>query len=280
VREPTPRWRLPVLVSIPHYGTRALPGIRDEDFAEPGFRRFPRGYADAFAADLYGDLHTAGATVLASPYSRLFVDLNRHRSDYDVAHGAVRSRRGVVRTHIVDARPIFARPVTPAELERRLAQYYDPYHEALDRLSAEMLSRHGSGLVLDAHTGSEKGMGPHQIVIGTRRGATANPALRDTVAAVFRGHGFDVHHDIPGYAGAHIVRRIGIAGPRALHAVQIEVNTALLMTTARREYFASIDRGESPRSDPLTTARLRACMREVVHRASEKLSENERSGPA
>jgi N-formylglutamate amidohydrolase len=89
-----------------------------------------------------------------------------------------------------------------------------------------------------------------------------------------------VHHDIPGYAGAHIVRRIGIAGPRALHAVQIEVNTALLMTTARREYFASIDRGESPRSDPLTTARLRACMREVVHRASEKLSENERSGPA
>ena len=52
VRQPAPEGRLPVLVSIPHYGTRALPEISRDDYTEPWFETFAYGFADTFAADV------------------------------------------------------------------------------------------------------------------------------------------------------------------------------------------------------------------------------------
>ena len=267
MRHPAHTRRLPVLVSIPHSGTQRIPGVCDADFADIAYRQFPRGYTDAFASDIYGDLHHVGATVLATPYSRLFVDVNRKRSDYEVVDGSVRSLRGVVRTHFVNERPLFSEPLSRQAVEHRLENYYDPYHRVLDRLASEMFDAHGAGLVLDAHTGSEKGMRDHQIIIGTRGGATARAPLRDAVAAAFLRHGFEVHHDVPGYSGAHIVRRWGRAAKPALDAIQIEINSGLLMNVPRREYFARIDRGESSAANHATLARLRVCLREVVKSA-------------
>jgi len=264
VRHPLSARRLPVLVSIPHFGTQRIPGVRDADFADRAYRQFPRGYTDAFASDIYGDLHRVGATVLATPYSRLFVDVNRKRSDYEVVDGTVRSLRGVVRTHFVNERPLFRDPLSPRAVEQRLENYYDPYHWALQRLAGDMFTEHGAGLVLDAHTGSEKGMREHQIIIGTRGGATAQAPLRDAVAGAFVRHGFDVHHDVPGYSGAHIVRRWGRAGTPSLDAIQIEINSGMLMSVPRREYFARIDRGEPAPANTQVLARLRVCLREVV----------------
>lgn len=257
---------LAAVVSIPHYGTCSPDGIQAEDFAHDAYRHFPRGYADAFAAELYGDLDSVGATVLASPYSRLFVDLNRPRSDFEQHNGKVRSRRGVVRTHFVDDKPIFARPLTIDGLESRLAAYYDPYHRLLDELADEMLATHGTGVVLDAHTGSEKGMKHHEFILGTRGGKTADKAMIAAAAAVIEDHGFRIAYDVPGYSGAHIVTRLGAAGPAALHAIQIEINSRLLMIGSRREYFERIDRGDPPAVDAHNLGRLRACMRDVVRR--------------
>jgi N-formylglutamate amidohydrolase len=264
VRHPLHACRLPVLVSIPHFGTQRIAGVRDVDFADAAYRQFPRGYTDAFAREIYGDLNQVGATVLATPFSRLFVDVNRKRSDYKVVGGHVRSRRGVVRTHIVDDRPLFSEPLSTHAVEERLAQYYDPYHNALERLVAQMLDKHRAGLVLDAHTGSEKGMREHQIIIGTRGGVTASELLRDTVGDVFVRHGFEVHHDVPGYSGAHIVRRWGRDKESSLDAIQIEINSGMLMTVPRREYFARIDRGEPLAVNLEVLDRLRQCLSEVV----------------
>jgi N-formylglutamate deformylase len=267
VRHPPHGCRLPVLVSIPHFGTQRIAGVRDVDFADAAYRKFPRGYTDAFAREIYGDLNQVGATVLATPFSRLFVDVNRKRSDYQVVDGNVRSRRGVVRTHIVDDRPLFRAPLSTHAVEERLAQYYDPYHHALDKLVAKMLAKYRVGLLIDAHTGSAKGMREHQIIIGTRGGVTAREWLRDTVGEVFVRHGFEVHHDVPGYSGAHTVRRWGRAREPSLDAIQLEINSGMLMTVPRREYFARIDRGESSAVNSDVLDRLRECLSDVVRRA-------------
>lgn len=272
IRRPRRR-AVAVIVSIPHYGTESLHGIEAEDYADDAYRSFPRGYADAFAAEIYGDLDSVGATVLATPYSRLFVDLNRRRSNYELHDGAVRSRRGVVRTHFRGNKPIFARPMSLADLEARLAVYYDPYHRALDELVDEMLEQHGGVLVLDAHTGSEKGMMHHEFILGTCGGRTANGELTSTASAVIEGHGFDVAHNVPGYSGAHMVKRLGTSGRAALHAIQIEINSRLIMACTRREYFERIDRGEQPAVDDGNLERLRACMRELVGRLGELVAE-------
>ena len=264
VRQPAEGTRIPVLVSVPHYGTRPLPHITRDDYTEPWFETFAYGFADTFASDLYHDLHEHGATVLATPFSRMFVDVNRRRDDFEHHEGAVRSRRGVVRTHTMREAPIFARPLAPADLEARLCALYDPYYAACERLLTELRAAHGHALLLDAHTGSPRRMKDHQVILGTRRGVTCAPALAETVAAIFTRHGFEVHDNVSGYTGGNLVATFGRPATSAVHALQLEINASLLMVTSREEFIALISQGGEPEKATDNIARVRACLREVV----------------
>ena len=256
--------RTPVLVSVPHLGTLPLPHITRDDYREPWFETFAFGFADTFVGDVYADLHEHGATVLATPISRMFVDVNRRRNDYEHCDGEVRSRRGVVRTHTMRETPIFARPLTLDELESRLQTHYDPYYAALDGLLAEIQDAFGYALLLDGHTGSPRRMKNHQVIIGTCRGATCAQQLADTVAGVFARHGFEAHENISGYTGGNIVATYGQPQARRVHAIQLEINAALLMTVSGEEFIAQLREGRIPDKAQDTIARLRVCLRETI----------------
>ncbi len=256
--------RGPVVVSVPHYGTQPLPHITRDDYREARFATFAYGFADTFAAELYGGLHEAGATVVATPISRMFVDVNRRRDDFEEHAGEVRSQRGVVRTHTMRQAPIFARPLPVAELEARLRAFYDPYYATLDRLLGEACEAHGAALLLDGHTGSPRRMKDHQVIIGTCREATCAPPLVALVAATFTRHGFEVHQNVSGYTGGNIVATYGRPAARRVHAIQIEINAALLMTTSQEDFIAQVTRGEIPDKAEENIARIRRCLREVL----------------
>jgi N-formylglutamate deformylase len=264
VRHPAPGTRTPVLVSVPHYGTEPLPHITRDDYSEPWFETFAYGFADTFAGDLYADLHEHGATVLATPFSRMFVDVNRRRDDFEHHDGEVRSRRGVVRTHTMRDAPIFARPLGLADVEERLRTLYDPYYATLERLLAELRAAYGYALLLDGHTGSPRRMKGHQVIIGTRGDATCAPALADTVAATFARHGFEVHRNVSGYTGGNIVATCGQPRTRRVHAIQLEINASLLMASTRDDFIAQVSRGEIPDKADANIARIRGCLREVL----------------
>ncbi len=253
-----------MVVSVPHYGTAPMPHIHLDDYREARFATFAYGFADTFAPDLYGDLYKAGATVLATPVSRMFVDLNRRRDDFEEHEGEVRSRRGVVRTHTMRDVPIFARPLAPADLETRLQTLYDPYYSTLDDLLAERRRQYGFALLLDGHTGSPRRMGDHQIIIGTRHAATCARELVVVAAAVFTRHGFVAHENVAGYTGGNIVATYGQPDALRTHAMQIEVNAGLLVTSAADDVVTRITRGEIPDKAEPTIARLRACLEELV----------------
>jgi N-formylglutamate deformylase len=264
VRHPAPGTRTPILVSVPHYGTQPLPHITRDDYREPSFETFAYGFADTFVGDLYADLHEHGATVVATPFSRIFVDVNRRRDDFEHHDGEVRSRRGVVRTHTMRETPIFARPLILADLEKRLQAVYDPYYAALQRLLAELRQVYGYALLLDGHTGSPRRMKDHQVIIGTRRDATCAPELAATIASVFTRHGFDVHKDVSGYTGGNIVATCGQPRTCRVHAIQLEINASLLMTTTADEFIAQVRRGEIPEKADANIARIRACLQEAL----------------
>lgn len=264
LRHPAPGTRTAVLVSVPHYGTQPLPHITRDDYSEPWFETFAYGFADTFAADLYHDLHEHGATVLATPFSRMFVDVNRRRDDFEHADGEVRSRRGVVRTHTMRDAPIFARPLALPDLEARLCALYDPYYAAIEALLAELRDAYGYAMLLDAHTGSPRRMKDHQVIIGTRHASTCAPALAALVGAIFTRHGFEVHENVSGYTGGNIVATYGQPAARRVHALQLEVNASLLMTTSREEFIAHISRGGIPDKAEENIARVRGCLAEVL----------------
>jgi N-formylglutamate deformylase len=264
VRRPEAARRTPVLVSVPHYGTAPLPHITRDDYHEPSFETFAYGFADTFVGDLYADLQEHGATVLATPVSRIFVDVNRRRDDFEQHDGEVRSRRGVVRTHTMRDAPIFARPLAPADLEARLQSLYDPYYATLDRLLGELREAFGYAILLDGHTGSPRRMKDHEVIIGTCRGATCEPELADAAEAIFTRHGFDVHRDVSGYTGGNIVATYGDPVARRVHALQVEINAALLIRTTAEEFIAQVRRGEIPEKADANIARIRACLRELL----------------
>ena len=264
VRHPAPAKGTPILVSVPHFGTQALPHITREDYSEPWFETFAYGFADTFVGDLYGDLHEHGATVLATPFSRMFVDVNRRRDDFERHEGHVRSRRGVVRTHTMREVPIFTRPLAVDDLEERLRTLYDPYYAALEHLLSRILHTHGYAMLLDGHTGSPRRMKDHQVIIGTRHEATCAPEIAATVAAIFTRHGFEVHDNVSGYTGGNIVATFGQPAARRVHALQLEINASLLMTTSREEFIAHVSRGGVPEKAEENIARVRECLREVV----------------
>jgi len=264
IKHPLAAVQLPILVSIPHYGTQPLPHITSEDYTEPWFETFAYGFADTFAGDLYADLYEQGATVLATPFSRIFVDVNRRRNDFEHVEGIVRSQRGVVRTHTMRDVPIFTRALSATDLEARLQAFYDPYYTTLEQLLGRLRATHGWALLLDSHTGSPRRMLDHQVILGTSHGTTSHTALAEVIAAIFTAQDFEVHHNISGYAGGNIVRTYGQPQTQRVHAIQIEINAALLMTTSRQEFIAQVSRGEIPVKAEDTIARLRTCLRKVM----------------
>ena len=264
IRHPSESRRIPILVSVPHYGTQPLPHVTREDYSEPWFETFAYGFADTFASDVYSDLHEHGATVLATPFSRMFVDVNRRRDDFEHHDGEVRSRRGVVRTHTMREAPIFTRPLALPDLEARLCALYDPYYSALDELLGQLHRAYGYALLLDGHTGSPRRMKDHQVIIGTRHGATCAPALAAVVAEIFTRHGFEVHDNVTGYTGGNIVATFGQPSARRVHALQLEVNASLLMTTSREDFIAHVSRGGIPEKAEANIARVRSCLREIL----------------
>lgn len=263
---------LPILVSIPHYGTQELPHIGHEDYSEPWYQTFAYGFADTFANELYSDLHHQGATVLATPISRIFVDVNRRRTDFQQENGIVRSQRGVVRTHTIRDTPIFKHDLRTEELEERLVHFYDPYYAEINHTLKQIRATHGYALLLDAHTGSPRRMLDYQVIIGNRRGATSHDGLSQMIDAIFTQHHFEVHHNISGYIGGNIVRTYGQPETENIHAIQLEINASLLMTSSRQEFISQVSRGEVPSKNDDNIARLRACLQDVIKALPSVLS--------
>src|SRR5690349_24706312 len=93
--------------------------------------------ADIFVDRLYRNAPSLGATLLVANLSRYVVDLNRAADDLDAATvsghpiSAGSQPRGVVWRTTTDGRPVLARPLGRRELQRRLDDYYAPYHAEL-----------------------------------------------------------------------------------------------------------------------------------------------------
>jgi N-formylglutamate amidohydrolase len=133
----------------------------------------------------------------------------------------------------------------------------------LARVLDETRQARGYAILLDGHTGSPRRMQDHEVIIGTCHDATCEPKLAAAVADVFARHGFAVHDNVSGYTGGNVVATFGRPHTR-VHALQLEINAGLLMTTTGEEFIAQVRRGEQPGQNAANIARVRACLRDVL----------------
>jgi N-formylglutamate amidohydrolase len=225
----------PVVVEVPHAGLQVdAPALAT--LAAPA--RALGQDADLYVDELYADAPAEGATLLVAHTSRYVCDLNRGEHEVDrlaAEGGTAEAPHGLIWRTTTEDVPALYRPLSRAELERRLREVHRPYHAALSGLLQARRRRFGFAVLLCGHSMPSRGRAGHMdpgreradVVPGSRGGTTGARQLVEQPELEARERGWSVAHDDPykgGYATTHYGRP-----HEGVHAVQVELARRLYM---------------------------------------------------
>jgi N-formylglutamate deformylase len=231
---------IPLVVDSPHSGS-ILPPNFEFICALDDLRHAEDSYIDQFARAV----PVLGGTFLQALINRAYIDLNRAIGDLhpDVCAETIpwplsRSRRvsfgmGLIRHLIRANEPVYAAPLTLAQIKHRIETVYEPYYEVLQNALTEAKERFGRVLHINLHAMpsiSFDSSPEPDIVIGDHDGHSSARAYREWLKQAFERRGLKVVINHP-YKGVELTRRF--AKPRqGFHSLQLEVNKALYMDEA------------------------------------------------
>ncbi len=204
-----------------------------------------RASEDAFVDDLFKNVPTFGAPLIAAEFPRAFVDVNRAEDELDpalIAAPAIRAHTlrvsaglGVVPRVVSEGRPIYDGKITMSEVQARITACHTPYHNAITTSLRRAKEKFGMGFLVDCHSmPSESARGSArraEIVIGDCYGVSCGTDVSDAVVGLFRRAGFRVARNAP-FAGGYLTQRYG-RPRRAYHAIQIEIDRGLYLDEVR-----------------------------------------------
>ena len=224
--------RLPLLVSMPHVGLH----IPDDIAAGMTDLALTVSDTDWHIDRLYDFLDDLGAGAIAATHSRYVVDLNRPPDGASLYPGQTTTALCPVTTF--DGEPLYEDGAAPdeAEVARRVARYWKPYHDRLEAELARLKAAHGYALLWDAH--SIRSVVPRlfdgrlpDFNIGTADGASCHPKTAGRVMAVAES-ARDYSAVLNGrFTGGYITRHYGRPDDD-LQAVQLELSQRTYMDEA------------------------------------------------
>lgn len=211
----------PLVVAFPHTGTDLPPELADA-FVSPWLARKD---ADWWVDQLYAFARDLGATTIRTRLSRSVIDCNRDPSGASLYPGQTTTT--LCPTKTFDGEPLYP-GATPdaAEIDRRRAAYFTPYHAALEAELYQLRETHPRVVLYDAHSIRShvprlfEGELP-QFNIGTNGGVTCDPSLAQAVTAICASSGFS--HVVDGrFRGGWTTRHYGRPAD-GFHAIQMEL---------------------------------------------------------
>lgn len=245
---------LPLVCDSPHSGVRY-----PDDFGHAVPLAQLRGGEDTDVHVLWQALPSVGATLLAADFPRTYIDPNRDVDGIDAGmlaqpwptplNPSEKTRLGIGLVWRDAGKngkwPIYARKLTVAEVQRRIATCHAPYHAAMREQIESAYARFGAVWHLNLHSmpaDSYEGLqiqSDHPLadfVLGDRDGTTAAPGFTALVAQSLRKRGFSVAINDP-FKGVALIARLGRPAERR-HSLQIEIHRGLYMDETTRERSA------------------------------------------
>lgn len=204
-----------------------------------------RSSEDAYVDWLFDKAPSLGAPLLRAMVPRAFVDLNRSADELDpslidgvrrMTHNPrVASGLGVIPRVVANGQAIYRGKLRLSEAHRRIADFWRPYHDALQTLLDQSHNQFGEAILIDCHSmphealetvRAPSGRRP-EIVLGDRFGAAASSDVVERIEAAFREAGLQVARNVP-FAGAYMAQHYGRPSQRQ-HVVQVEIDRSLYM---------------------------------------------------
>ncbi|WP_380784316.1 N-formylglutamate deformylase [Sphingomonas sp. R86520] len=248
----------PLIVAFPHTGTDLVDV--EGGFASPWLARRD---TDWWIDDLYAFAKDLGATTVRTAISRSVIDVNRDPSGVSLYPGMATTE--LCPTTNFDGEPLYEGGEGPnaAEIARRQALWFDPYHAALTAEIARLRATHDAVVLYDAHSIRShiprlfEGELP-QFNIGTNGGTTCAPALTAAVERHCAASGLG--HVIDGRFRGGWTTRHYAAPEDGFHAIQMEL--------AIRGYMdepADLTPGNWPSAfDPARTSPIAATLSDIL----------------
>lgn len=230
--------QLPLLISIPHAGTRLTPAV------EKGLTDEARPLQDTdwHIPRLYDFARAMGASILVGNYSRLVIDLNRPADDKPLYTTAT---TGLFPDVLFDGRPSFLPDAAPSDEERAgyLQNIWQPYHQQLQNELARLKAQHGYALLFDAHSIASviprlfEGKLP-DLNLGTNGGESCPASLSDRLVTCCQQQQQFSHVLNGRFKGGYITRAYGQPQENQ-HAVQLELAQVNYMSEQSFEFDAA-----------------------------------------
>jgi N-formylglutamate deformylase len=230
------RGTAPLLVSLPHVGTRIPEDLRPA-YVE---RALEAEDTDWHLERLYAFARELGASLLVPQVSRYVIDLNRPPDDAPMYPGAANTE--LCPTRFFTGEPLYRQGQAPdaAERARRKAAYWQPYHDALAAELARLRGLHGNVLLWDGHSIRSaipwlfEGVLP-DLNIGTAGGGSAHASITEAVVAAAGRHPHLSLAVNGRFKGGYITRRYGRPS-EGVDAVQLELAQSTYMDESAGRY--------------------------------------------
>jgi N-formylglutamate deformylase len=216
------RGEAPLVVSFPHTGIDIPPEL------EPRFVSawLARKDADWWIDRLYDFAAGLGATTVRTRISRSVIDVNRDPSGASLYPGQTTTE--LCPTTTFDGEPLYREGQAPdaAEIDRRRAGWFEPYHAALATELDRLRLGHPKVVLYEAH--SIRSWVPRlfdgelpQFNLGTNTGLSCDPALARAVERVCDGSGLSRVTD-GRFKGGWTTRHYGQPA-KGVQAIQMEL---------------------------------------------------------
>jgi len=226
------RGSTPLLLSLPHTGTWMPEALLA--------RMHPRAAeledTDWHLGRLYGFAQALGASVLMPVAHRYLIDLNRPPENAPMYPGV--NNTGLCPLHFFTGEALYhpGEEPTEAEVQQRVSQWWQPYHDTLKAELQRIQSRHGHAVVLEGH--SIRSELPWlfegrlwDLNLGTASGGSCAPELRAAVIDLFSAQSRWSHVADRRFRGGYITRHYG-RPDHGVHTLQLEMTWRCYMDEA------------------------------------------------
>lgn len=247
----------PLILSIPHSGTYFPPEFLEQVNYDVDVLRHNE---DLLVDKLLQNAIDSGIPTIKMLVSRVFIDLNRDRLELDPAmfknypkdkdilyDKHCRVGLGVVHRINYKREPIYKDLLDYHEVEKRLSNVYDVYHDRLQKIIAKCIKKFGFCLLLDCHSMPSKicsiidDRSGIDICLGNLFSQSCPQDMSDFLAGQFWNKNYNVEFNCP-YSGAFIT--FNYCQPRRKsYTLQLEINRALYADEDKlcpNEHFANM----------------------------------------